>query len=68
MANKGTNIEASSKERCDIKIWSGDCLQASYSSTGKKYQCTSCGTISHLDHEVGHSGFPHVSGDYDILM
>lgn len=67
-SNKKTNVTASPKERCDIKTWSGDCRHAGHSSGGDKYLCVSCGTISNLDHEVSHDGFPYVSGDYDRLI
>lgn len=68
MATKKANLTASPIDRCDIKTWSGDCLQTSYPSDGEKYLCASCGTISHLDHEVAHDGFPYISGDYDRLI
>ena len=68
MAYKKQDQTASANNQCDIKIWSGDCRQSSYQSVGEKYLCTSCGTLSHLDHEVIHNIFPHISGDYDRLM
>lgn len=68
MAYKRTNLAVSPNGRCDIKTWSGDCQQNSYQSEGEKYLCASCGTISHLDHEVVHDGFPYVSGDYNRLI
>lgn len=54
-------------ERCDIRVWSGDCKQSSFADTSEKYMCVSCGIISNLDHEVRSDIFPHVSGDYDNL-
>ncbi|MDR3581188.1 MAG: hypothetical protein P4L44_14600 [Oryzomonas sp.] len=68
MAYKRMNLTASPEGRCDIKTWSGDCRQASYQFDGEKYLCTSCGILSHLDHEVDHQIFPYVSGDYDRLI
>ena len=68
MSYKKSSQAASPKDRCDIKIWSGDCRHTSYQSDGEKYLCTSCGTLSHLDHEVVHQFFPYVCGDYDSLI
>ena len=56
-------LTASTEERCDSKIWSGDCQQSNYTTSGEKYLCASCGVISNLDHEVHHEIFPHVCGD-----
>ena len=54
-------------ERCDTKVWSGECAHSGDTSGGKEYLCTVCGTIRGLDHEVHHEVFPHVSGDTDNL-
>jgi hypothetical protein len=54
-------------ERCDIKVWSGECERID-SRTGKnEYACALCGTIRNIDHEVHHELFPHLSGDTDKL-
>jgi hypothetical protein len=55
------------KERCDIKVWSGACEHSSYESLGDKYLCDVCGTITDGDHEVSHEGFVHISGDEHSL-
>ncbi len=65
---KGTQtfMTGSSTERCDTKVWSGECR--SDSTRGETaYLCTSCGIIGNLNHEMHHEGFPHVSGDSDSL-
>jgi len=67
MMYERTNMTPPQADRCDIRIWSGDCRQSSYSTDGEKYLCASCGVISSLDHEVNHGIFPYVSGDYDTL-
>ncbi len=53
----------SPQERCDIKVWSGQCGD----SGENKYLCNVCGSIHDLNHEMHHEGFPHVSGDSDNL-
>ena len=53
-------------ERCDTKVWSGECSHGDASGKNE-YLCVSCGTIRSLDHEVHHEKFPHVSGDTDNL-
>ena len=55
------------KERCDIKVWSGACEHETYSSLSEKYLCDSCGTIAKMDHEVSHEGFVHIKGDEDTV-
>ncbi|KAF0219463.1 MAG: hypothetical protein FD174_1923 [Geobacteraceae bacterium] len=57
----------SPEDRCDTKVWSGECQHGDYATSGEKYLCTLCGTIRNLDHEVHHEIFPHVSGDTDNL-
>jgi hypothetical protein len=52
-----------SRDRCDIKVWSGACEHASYSDLSEKYLCDACGTITGMDHEVSHKGFIHIKGD-----
>ncbi len=58
-----TIMTESPEERCDTKVWSGECRQSDYTTGEKKYLCAVCGIISDLDHEVHHEHFPHVSGD-----
>jgi len=58
---------ASPPERCDTKVWSGDCDHSGDATGGNEYLCVSCGTIRNLDHEMHHETFPHVSGDTDNL-
>lgn len=55
------------EDRCDTKVWSGECRHDDYSTSGDKYLCTVCGTILNLNHEVRHETFPYVSGDKDFL-
>jgi len=55
------------RERCDIKVWSGACEHKTYSTLGDKYLCDSCGTIATMDHEVSHAGFVHIRGDDDSV-
>ena len=55
------------KESCDIRIWCKECERSDYTTVEDKYLCASCGKIIHLDHEVKHEVFPHVSGDTDKL-
>lgn len=55
------------KERCDVRVWSGDCKQEDAPSMSAKYLCTSCGTIDGLEHEVCHDFYSYVSGDYQSL-
>jgi hypothetical protein len=66
-AKNSVNPSAETMDRCDIKVWSGDCRRSTFSDKGEKYLCTSCETISNLDHKVSRDIFPHVSGDYDNL-
>ena len=54
-------------DRCDIRIWSGTCEHETYSNSGERYLCVTCGTIPDLDHEVRHEIFPHIKGDSDFL-
>ncbi|QEM67519.1 hypothetical protein FO488_04735 [Geobacter sp. FeAm09] len=68
MTTERTNLTTAPGERCDIKIWSGDCERSGHPAEGEKYLCVSCGTIVGLDHEVTHDIFPSVSGDYDKLI
>jgi 5-methylcytosine-specific restriction endonuclease McrA len=55
------------EERCDTRIWSGECQRDDFATGGEEYLCTSCGTLRYLDHEVRHEIFPYVSGDTDNL-
>lgn len=66
-AMNSANPARDQNERCDIRIWSGDCKQSSFSNKSEKYLCVSCGMISDLNHEVRRDMFPHVSGDYSKL-
>jgi hypothetical protein len=54
-------------DRCDTRVWSGECAQSDDATGKNEYLCTVCGTIRNLDHEVHHEVFPHVSGDSDNL-
>ncbi len=51
------------EERCDIRIWSGECERSDYTTMSEKYLCSSCGTIPGLDHEMHHEIYPHIAGD-----
>ncbi|GAM09356.1 hypothetical protein OR1_01633 [Geobacter sp. OR-1] len=61
------NILEPREERCDTRIWSGECKHETTVSNGDNYLCVTCGTIRNLDHEVGHELFPHIKGDTDNL-
>ena len=60
-------ITALPPERCDTKVWSGECGQGDDATGGDEYLCALCGTVRDLNHEVHHEIFPHVSGDTDNL-
>ena len=62
-----TSLGKKPLERCDTKVWSGDCRHDDYTTSGDKYLCVTCGTIRNLDHEVKHESFPHIVGDEDNL-
>lgn len=64
---KKSTMTQSSQERCDTRVWSGECRESDYAAGGSEYLCSVCGTIRGLDHEMHHEGFPHVSGDTDNL-
>ncbi len=64
---KKTSMTTSAPERCDTRVWSGDCSHGGDASGKNEYLCVSCGTIVNLDHEMHHEVFPHVSGDTDNL-
>lgn len=55
------------EERCDVRIWSGECEHETYTSSADKYRCEICEKIPDLDHEVHRDVFVYVSGDYDNL-
>jgi hypothetical protein len=55
------------KERCDIRIWSGDCKQDGALSEDEKYLCKPCGKLDDSVHEVRHDFYSYVSGDYHNL-
>lgn len=55
------------EERCDIRIWSGECEHTPSASGEDKYLCNVCEKIPDLEHEVHHGVFAYVSGDYDNL-
>ena len=61
------SVRVATEERCDTRVWSGECEQTDFSTGSSDYLCVSCGTIRNLDHEVHHEAFPHVSGDTDNL-
>jgi hypothetical protein len=65
-SGKSTMTELS-QERGDIKIWSEECRNSSYTNSGDQYLCTSRGIIPALNHEVRHETFPYVSGNYENL-
>jgi hypothetical protein len=60
-----TIMTESPQERCDIKVWSGQCQQSDAGEN--KYLCKVCGTIQDLNHEMHHECFPYISGDTDNL-
>lgn len=60
-------IREGPQERCDSKVWSGECRHDDYTTSGDHYLCVTCGRIRDLDHEVKHEIFPHISGDKDNL-
>jgi hypothetical protein len=62
-----TTIDRGSGEDCHIRVWSGACDHGDGVDPRDRFRCDACTTISGLDHEVSHDGFPHVSGDYDNL-
>ena len=64
---RGAASTQAPQERCDIRVWSGECRQEEYATDGEKYLCTTCGTIKSLDHEMRHEVFPYISGDTDNL-
>ncbi len=66
-ATERTTTTGAPEERCDIKVWSGECQQSDYTAGKNEYLCAVCGTITGLDHEMHHENFPHVSGDTDNL-
>ena len=55
------------EERCDVKVWSGECEHVSYGDLSEKYLCDFCETIRKTDHEVNHEGFVHIKGDPESL-
>lgn len=55
------------EQACDVKIWCDACKKCDYTVVDGEYLCASCGKLLHVDHEVHHEGFPHVSGDTDNL-
>ncbi len=57
----------SPQDRCDIRVWSGECQQSNFAAGKSEYLCAVCGTIAGIDHEMHHESFPHVSGDSDNL-
>ena len=61
------NVVGSREDRCDIRVWSGECNHDSLSSSGEKYMCDICREIPNLNHEVRHEGFPHIMGDTHYL-
>jgi len=63
----GDNMATLKEDRCDVRIWSGDCTQTDAESTSDKYLCKSCGKIDDSDHEVRHDYYSYVSGDYQNL-
>ena len=55
------------EDRCDVRIWSGDCLKTDAHTSGEKYLCKSCGKIDDTDHKVSHEYYSNISGDYKNL-
>lgn len=68
MTERTTGMTDAPAKRCDTKIWCGECERGDYRVVGEKFLCVTCGKILHLDHEVHHEVFPHVSGDPDTLI
>jgi len=70
MLDVGTkeSTAAVTEERCDIRVWSGACDRGTVNDSSERYLCQLCETIPSLNHEVRHEIFPHVSGDYDLMM
>jgi hypothetical protein len=66
-STRKTFMTESLQQRCDTRVWSGECRKSDYATGGNEYLCVACGTIHALDHEVHHEVFPHVSGDEDNL-
>lgn len=66
-ANEGESRMMASAQRCDTRVWSGECMHSDSADTGEKYLCEVCGQLANLDHEVRHDTFPYVSGDKDFL-
>ncbi len=66
MREKRAIMAESPPERCDVKVWSGECRHDDVAA-GNEYLCSLCGTINSLDHEMRHEVFPYVSGDTDNL-
>ena len=56
-----------SEERCDTKVWSGECEHVAYDNLSEKFLCDFCDSIAVLDHEVNHEGFVHIKGDPESL-
>lgn len=56
-----------SDDRCDVRIWSGECEHTEYNDLSDKYRCDVCATIPGLNHEVRPATMPYVSGDYNNL-
>lgn len=54
-------------EGCDVRVWSGACMKSAYTNPSDKYLCDTCGEIPHLQHEIHHEHFPHLSGETDNL-
>jgi len=50
-------------DRCDSRIWSGECEHETYATLSEKYLCDVCGTISTIDHEMVHDGSVYINGD-----
>jgi hypothetical protein len=57
---------ATSTERCDVKIWSGDCDHGK-GYKGDRYLCDTCGVIPDSGHKMVHDMGSYCSGDYDEL-
>lgn len=60
--DRSTAVEMD-RHDCDIRVWCPSCKRNTYTQSGDKYLCDSCGKIMNLQREMHHEHFPHLSGD-----